>query len=124
MKKIIAWALIGALLSACATRPTGQNYRPITDLKGRDVAKYESDLFDCQQYASQAAGAAERAAQGAAAGAIFGALLMAAAGAGQRNRGAMVGALSGAAGGAVEGERDQRKIIVTCLAGRGYSVLS
>lgn len=116
--------LILALLGACATRPMGENYRPIVDLKGADTPRYESDLNDCQAYARQTAGATEQAATGALAGAIFGTLLAAAAGRGySRNQHAAVGAVVGAAGGAVEGERDQRAIIVRCLSGRGYNVL-
>lgn len=122
--KTVVALLISALLGACATRPMGDNYRPIVDLKGADTSRYESDLSDCQAYARQTASAAEQAAAGALAGAIFGALLAAAAGGGySRNQHAAVGAVVGAAGGAVEGERDQRSIIVRCLSGRGYSVL-
>lgn len=86
--------------------------------------KFELDLIECRQFASQTIGAAERAAAGAAAGAILGALLAAAAGV-KYDRGsvARVGALSGALGGATEGETDQRNIIRRCLGGRGYLVL-
>lgn len=110
------------ILSGCAT--TGVNYRPIVDTKNIDMNKFELDLSECRQFASQTSGAAERAAAGAAAGAIFGALLAAAAGV-KYDRGsvARVGALSGAVGGAAEGETDQRNIIRRCLSGRGYLVL-
>lgn len=109
-------------LPGCAT--TGVNYRPIVDTKNIDMNKFESELSECRQFASQTSGAAERAAAGAVAGAIFGALLAAAAGA-KYDRGsvARVGALSGAVGGAAEGETDQRNIIRRCLGGRGYLVL-
>ena len=120
----LASILIVALLGGCATRPSGEHYRPIVDLKGADATRYEADLSECQAYARQVAGAAEQAAAGALAGAVFGTLLAAAAGRGySRNQHAAVGAVTGAAAGAVEGERDQRAIITRCLSGRGYSVL-
>ena len=114
--------VVGA--TGCATHNTGQNYRPLVDTKGVDYARYEADLRNCQQYATQVSGAAEKAVAGAIAGAIFGALIAAAAGGGySRNQHAAVGAVAGAAGGAVSGERDQRSVINRRLSGRGYSVL-
>lgn len=115
---------VSICVTGCATRSTGENYRPLVDTKGADMAQYETDLRECQQYAAQVAGAAEQAAVGALAGAIFGTLLAAAAGRGySRNQHAAVGAVAGAAGGAVAGERDQRSVINRCLSGRGYRVL-
>ncbi|MDP2369195.1 hypothetical protein [Rhodoferax sp.] len=73
----VASILILALLGGCATRPTGEHYRPIVDLRGADATRYESDLSECQAYARQVAGAAEQAAAGALAGAVFGTLLAA-----------------------------------------------
>jgi outer membrane lipoprotein SlyB len=112
-----------ALLSGCAAS-SGANYRPLIDSKGVDFNRYESDLRDCQAYATQTAGAAQSAVVGAVAGAVFGAVLAGAAGSRyDKKASARVGAVTGAAGGAVEGERDQRSIINRCLAGRGYQVL-
>lgn len=112
------------ILSIGGCAHTGANYRPIVDNKGVDLNRYESDLRECQAYATQTAGAGESAAAGAAAGAILGAVLAAAAGRGySRSSTAGVGAVSGAVGAGVEGERNQRNIINRCLAGRGYRVL-
>lgn len=123
MKRIIAASLCLAL-TACATRPTGENYQPIIDTKGVDAAVLENDLRECQAYAAQVAGAAQRAVAGAVAGALLGAILAAAAGGRySRNQHAAVGAVAGMSSGAVAGERDQRDIIRRCLAGRGYNVL-
>lgn len=124
-KKII-YATLAAFLTlsvgGCAN--TGANYRPIVDNKGVDLNRYESDLRECQSYATQTASAGESAAAGAAAGAILGAVLAAAAGRGySRSSTAGVGAVSGAVGAGAEGERNQRNIINRCLAGRGYRVL-
>jgi outer membrane lipoprotein SlyB len=109
-------------LAGCAN--TGANYRPIVDTKNIDFNKYESDLRDCQSFATQTASAGQSAAAGAVAGAVLGAALAAAAGSRyDRTSTARVGALSGAVGAGAEGERNQRNIINRCLAGRGYSVL-
>jgi uncharacterized protein YcfJ len=123
MKKIIAVTLCLAL-TACATRPTGENYRPVIDTKGADITRLEEDLRECQAYAARVAGAAEQAAAGAVAGAVLGAMLAAAAGSRySRNQHAAVGAVAGLSGGAVSGERDQRDVIRRCMTGRGYNVL-
>jgi len=110
-------------LFGCAAT-SGANYRPIVDNKGIDLNRYESDLRECQSYATQTAGAADSAAAGAVAGALLGAVLAGAAGKGyDRSATARVGAVSGAVGAGAEGERNQRNIINRCLAGRGYRVL-
>jgi len=115
-------SVILIFLVGCA----GANYRPMIDMRGGsvDANRYESDLRECQQYASQTAGAADKAVVGAVAGALFGAVLAAAAGSNyDRGATARVGAVTGAVGGGAQGENDQRSIIRRCLAGRGYSVL-
>lgn len=124
-RQAIACILIVPLLTAgCAHNATGDNYRPIVDLRGVDPSRFEADLIECQAYARQVAGAAEQAVAGAVAGALFGALLAAAAGGGyNRDQHAKVGAVIGMASGAAEGEKDQRSIITRCLGGRGYNVL-
>jgi hypothetical protein len=102
-------------LLGCAAQPEAQ-YRPIVDMKGRDVAQYEQSLRDCQSYSAQAAGAGEQA-TASAAGAV------AAGGGYSRNRSTLVGGLLGGVSGAAKGETDQRNVIRICLANRGYSVL-
>lgn len=109
-------------LVGCAT--SGANYRPIVDSRGVDSARYESDLRECQTYATQTASAGESAAAGAIVGALFGAVLAAAAGSRyDRAATARVGAVTGAVGAGAEGETNQRNIIRRCLSGRGYNVL-
>ncbi len=116
-------AFVAVSLGGCAAT-TGANYRPVVDNKGVDLNKYEVDLRECQNYATQTAGAGESAAAGAAAGAVLGAVLAAAAGKNHsRSSNARVGAVTGAVGAGAEGETNQRNIIRRCLAGRGYRVL-
>ncbi len=114
--KTIASIAVVLMLAGCAT--SGANYRPVVDLHNRDATKYQTDLSQCQNYATQRADAAT----GAVVGAVAGALLMAALGGrGSDNRqGAIIGGLAGA-GGANE---TQETIVKRCLAGRGYSVLN
>ena len=116
-------ALSVALLTGCAN--TGQNYRPIVDLAGRDSALYERSLRECQDYAGQLAGAANQAAVGVVIGALAGAAISALLGGGRadRNRNSMIGAISGGASAGAEGEQSQRNVIRRCLTNRGFSVL-
>lgn len=114
--KIITSIVIVSMLSACAT--SGANYRPVVDMKGHDAGKYQDDLLQCQQYATQRADAAT----GVVAGAVVGALLIAALGGrGQQNQ---QGAIFGGVTGAAAANETQETIIKKCLVGRGYSVLS
>lgn len=112
-------------LSGCATGPTGANYRPLVDTRGASSAQYESDLSECQRFATQRAGAADSAVAGAVFGALLGVALLAAGGGrgGWGNEIAAVGAITGGLQGAAQGEGTQRDIIRRCLAGRGHSVL-
>jgi len=125
MQTFITLLTAALIVTGCATQNTGADYRPIIDSQGKDPARLQQDLSECQAYAQQVSSAAERAAAGAVAGALLGAVFAAAAGAkGYRNESAAVGALSGGLGAAAEGERDQRNIIRRCMNGRGYSVLN
>ncbi len=123
MRKIIATLSAATILAGCATGPTGAQYRPLVDTRGSAGHRYEADLAECQQYATQRAGAAETAVAGAIAGALLGVALGAIVGGGIRNEMAGIGALTGGLQGAGQGEGTQRDIIRRCLAGRGHSVL-
>lgn len=123
MKKAIAAIISAAVLSGCATGPTGANYRPLVDSRGAAAANYERDLFECQSFARQRAGAAESAMGGAIAGALLGVALGAIVGGGIRNEMAGIGALTGGLQAAGQGEGTQRDIIRRCLAGRNHTVL-
>lgn len=119
----IVTVCITSFLAGCAAT-SGANYRPIIDTRNVDFNRYESDLRDCQSFATQTAGAGESAAAGALAGALLGGVLAAAAGKNySRSSTARVGAVTGAVGAGAQGETDQRNIIRRCLAGRGYNVL-
>lgn len=125
-KTVIYGSLISFMaisIGGCAAT-SGANYRPIVDNQGVDLNRYESDLRDCQNYATQTASAGESAAAGAVAGALLGAVLAGAGGSRySKTSTARVGAVTGAVGAGAEGETNQRNIIRRCLAGRGYKVL-
>jgi hypothetical protein len=111
---LILIAVIG--VSACAS-----SRGPIIDTKGVDMAKYQEDLADCEQYGREvqpARGVARGAAGGAAVGAAIGAIT------GSPGRGAGIGAVSGAAQSGVEGDRERSGVVKNCLRGRGYKVLN
>lgn len=115
MKKSIA--LLALVVSGCAS------YQPIVDTKGVDMNRYHVDLKECQGYASQV-NAGEHAAAGAAAGVVLGAIIGALVGGRHgANYGASTYGVTGAAAGGAEGTQAQRKIIMRCLAGRGYRPL-
>jgi len=119
-KKSLA-VFVAVSLTACA----GASYRPVIDSQGVSNQAYEADLAQCQRYATQVASGPDRAAFGAVAGALIG-LAFAALAKDKAYNGlyAGVGAASGASGGAVAGESEQRNIIKSCMANRGYRVLN
>lgn len=119
MKGLIGWVVSLAVfaLVACSSAPGA-----IVDTKGVDMARYRSDLADCEGYAEQvrieqgmAKGAAAGAAVGGAAGAIRGSDVGEYAG---------VGAVAGAAKSGIRGEREKSQVVRNCMRGRGYKVLN
>ena len=119
MVRFTCAAVALAMLGACAT--TGANYVPLVDMQGKDPAKFNADLADCQGYARQRIDAAQGAMVGAVAGALLGAFL---APRGYKNQVAGKAAGLGALGGAGEANQTQEGITKQCLAGRGYNVLN
>lgn len=122
MRRLASVALIGSLVTGCAT------YEPIIDPKGVDQARYRQDLAECQALARQVSPAREAlggALLGAAAGTALGAVTGAAVG--SPGKGAAIGAgaggLTGAGVGAAGGAEGQAQVVQRCLSGRGYRVL-
>lgn len=111
-------------LSACQGN-RGPGYSgPIIDPQGVDMARYQSDLSECQSIAAQVpvggrvvAGAATGAVIGGAVGAVVGNRDTAA-------RGAGVGAIGGGVRGASSGMSERDRVVHNCLRGRGYRVLN
>lgn len=122
--KLLIIILIALFMSACAS------YRPIVDSRSIiNQQEYETDLAECQAYASQVdpgTNAAVGAVGGAAVGAVLGAIVGAFFGCPGETAGfgaALFGA-SGGMQGAGQSMAVQRDIIRRCLIGRGYQVLN
>lgn len=118
-KSITAALFLATLLAGCA------DYRPVVDSYGTNMANYEYDLRDCQNYARQVDGTAQ-AGGGALLGGVLGAAVGAVAGGNSSGiwQSAGVGAITGGAAGGISSASSQKQIIRNCLAGRGYRVLN
>ena len=76
--KLLNLALITLFLISCASVEDLTGNNPIIDTLGVNLAQYNRDLAECQQYANEveiAQKAAVGAASGAAVGGVFGAVL-------------------------------------------------
>ncbi|MCC5793702.1 MAG: hypothetical protein JJT85_03070 [Chromatiales bacterium] len=108
--------LLAMTMAGCAS-----SRGPIIDTRGVDMAQYERDLAECEEYANQVnpvEGAARGAAAGGAVGAMTGAI------GGNPGRGAGIGAVLGGSQSAAAGVRERDQVVKRCLRGRGYSVLN
>lgn len=123
--KLKSIAMIAASLAACASSVedlTGNN--PIIDSQGVNIALYNRDLGECEQYADEVE-IAQKAAAGAVSGAVVGGVFGAVIGnSNTAQRGAGVGAVGGGARGVSQGLRERERVIKRCLMGRGYRVLN
>ena len=116
--------ILSVLLAGCTSVEDLTGNNPIIDSQGVNLARYDSDLLECQDYADQVQIAKKTAAgvvSGTVIGGVFGAVW------GNSNtaqRGAGVGAVGGGARGVGEGLRERERVIKSCLIGRGYRVLN
>lgn len=112
---------ISALLALAGCTTTDEI---IIDEKGVNMSAYQTDLAECQQYATGVK-TEEKATKGAASGAVVGGLIGAiTGGTSGAARGAGVGAVGGGARGVNEGEQSEVQVVKRCLQGRGYRVLN
>ena len=95
---------------------------PIIDTKGVDMAHYQTDLAECESYATQVS-TGTAVGKGAAGGAAVGAAIGAIAGGGA-GTGAGIGAVTGGAQSARISDREKADVVRNCLRGRGYRVLN
>lgn len=109
---------IALSVAGCANR----NSDVIIDPAGVDMARYDQDLAECQQIASQVR---QKAVGSAAGGAVVGGAVGAIIGnSDTAGKGAGVGAVTGAARGAGATQREKQVVIKNCLRNRGYKVLN
>lgn len=119
MKPVFIFALLPALLSACAD--TGANYTPILD--GAPSLAFQSDLSACQSLARDQRQFDRETAGAAALGAGAGALLGHADEDANALGGTIAGALAGGAAGFVNASERREAIVLECLRGRGHRVV-
>jgi outer membrane lipoprotein SlyB len=123
MRLNIVVSVLPVLLSCtCLLLACSSHSGPIIDTKGVDMAKYETDLVECQNYSKQidpATGVAKGAAGGAATGGAIGAIT-----GGEFAKGAGVGAVLGVAKSGVRASDDKEEVVKTCMRYRGYKVLN
>lgn len=129
MRQLLACFTLAPALVACVSN--GAHHEPIVD--SPISVRYYADLDACQALAHRRdlidGETANRAALGAGIGAAVGAI------GGRRGyyhdddrleralEGAAVGAVVGGGTGVYEANRDRRRIVMDCMAGRGYRVL-
>ncbi len=112
------------LLVSCKTVEEITGNTPIVDTEGVNMARYESDLADCQAYADEVQ-VARKTTSGAVGGAVVGSIFGAVLGnSSTASRGAGIGAVGGGARGLGDGLHEREVVIKRCLQGRGYRVLN
>ena len=122
--KLAVAALAALSLFSCRSVEELTGNTPIVDTQGVNMARYEADLADCQDYADQVQVGRQTtvgAVAGAAVGGVFGAVI---GDSDTAQRGAGVGAVGGGARGAGRGLQERERVIRRCLIGRGYRVLN
>lgn len=115
--------LILALATTVVVSGCARN-RVIVDTQGTNMAAYEQDYAQCNEYANQVS-TGEQAAKGAGFGAAIGAALGAIFGNSRSvGQSAAGGGVVGGARGVASGEREKDQVLRNCLRGRGYRVLN
>jgi outer membrane lipoprotein SlyB len=106
------------LIAGCAAHRS----KPVIDPVGVDMTRYEADVTECEQIATQVE---QKAGAGAAGGAVVGGLIGAIVG-GRKSAvaGAGVGAVSGGARGTAATQREKSTVVKNCLRNRGYKILN
>lgn len=123
MKKNLVLAPL-LLLASCGSLEDLSGNNPIIDTQGVNIASYNADLAQCEDYADEVA-LAQKAGAGAVSGAVVGGVVGAVVGnSSTTQRGAGIGAVAGGARGVGEGIRERERVIKRCLIGRGYRVLN
>ena len=117
--------LVVCLLAACSSnRGIPGSTGIIVDTKGVDLKTYDQDLADCREFADEVP-VGGKVLTGAVAGAVIGGAIGAVVGdsrTAQQVGG--VGAIKGTVNGAGSGISERRRVVKSCLRGRGYRVLN
>ena len=131
MKSVFALVPLVAMLAGCATAPpntpgagSGKEYTPVIDMQGINSERYMADLGDCRAYSGTI-----NVQDASISGAIGGAIVMAAFAAmlgGNHQTNTQAATAGGFAGLSSQGAKaigKQERIIMNCMASRGYRVL-
>ena len=120
MKRTLLATFLIALLTGCAS-----SYRPVIDPQtSARPERYETDLAQCRELATQGVGAGTGALVGAGAGYLLGQVLARAMGGrGQADYISRGAAVSGGVTGAAQGIAVELEAVKTCMTRRGYSVI-
>jgi len=124
MPRVLLILLTTLLLASCASIEDLTGNNPIIETQRVNLAHYQTDLQQCQNYADEVA-IAQKAGSGAVTGAVVGGVFGAVVGnSDTAKKGAGIGAVGGGARGVSEGIRERERVIKRCLIGRGYRVLN
>lgn len=124
MHKILLALFSTLLVSACTSVEDLTGNNPIIDAQGVNLARYDADLAQCENYTDEVA-IAQKAGSGAVVGGVLGGIFGAVAGnSDTAKKGVGIGAVGGGARGVGEGIRERERVIKRCLIGRGYRVLN
>lgn len=129
---LVILVLSSLIITGCAGGPNIGNYEPVVMNNNIDISQYQQDLQECRQYAYKRPSMGEGDTQGAvtagAGGAAMGALVSVITGSHRAGSNALLGGVIGLVGGAVKGaavaHQRQKVIIIRCMEGKGYNVLS
>lgn len=128
--RLISALALTSLLWGCAAPPNtpgqgiGKAYTPVIDTEGADTARYQRDLDTCRKYAG-AVDEQKEALEGLVTGMLYGAMASTLVGGNSytTQRAAGVGAFSGSTHAQNTALKKQERIMINCMAGRGYRTL-
>ncbi len=124
LRKLQVTILALLFIAACSGNRNQPGGHIIIDTKGVNMANYQQDLAECQNYATEV-DTAGNVAGGAVSGAVVGGLIGAAGGdSGTAKRAAGAGAIAGTARGVGKSRNSKSQVVKNCLRGRGYKVLN
>lgn len=128
--RLMSALTLASFLSGCAAPPNtpgqgiGKAYTPVIDTEGADTARYQRDLDTCRKYAG-AVDEQKEALEGLITGMLYGAMASTLVGGNSytTQRAAGVGAFSGTTHAQNTALKKQERIMINCMAGRGYRTL-
>ena len=130
MKRLTCVALAAAILAGCQSPPNtpgagvGDKYTPVIDMQGVEPSQYHHDLNECRRYAG-IVDAQGQAISGAIAGAVIMGIFAAALGGNSHtiDNSAAAGGFAGLSSATARATGKQERILINCMAGRGYKTL-